>query len=351
MSRKSQIDALFNPAPRPKPAELDVAPVPALGAPNTGSVTPPAAKPPEPVGVRTGAVAAIGSMLQQWNDAARNVADMQAQMAGAQMLVALDPALIDPAPLRDRLPLSDDASFLALKQSLAESGQQVPILVRPHPITPGRYQAAYGHRRMAACAALGLQVKAAVADLTDEALIVAQGRENTERRDLSFIEIALFAHRLEQAGHPRSLLTASLGIDKADLSRFIAVAKAMPEAIIRAIGPAPKAGRARWMLLAEAIKGRAGQARAVQVTETPDFARADSDRRFALVLAALQTRDSPAAPANRTLVKTEQGATMATLQRSASGLRIVFDPQQAGAFAEFVAQEIPGLYERFRQGR
>lgn len=356
MSRKSQIDALFNPAPRPKPlpsepqpASHAPSPSPALGAPNTPAETP--NKTSDHGAVRTGAVAAIGSMLQNWNEAARSVSTMQAQMAGAQMVVELDPALIDPAPLRDRLPWADDASFKSLKQSLADSGQQVPILVRPHPAAPGRYQAAYGHRRMAACAELGLTVKAVVNALTDDALIIAQGRENTERRDLSFIELALFAHRLEQAGHPRSLITASLGIDKADLSRFIAVARAVPEDIIRQIGPAPKAGRSRWMLLADALKDRAGRARAGRAADDEAFMKADSDRRFAIVLTAATEPKSAPERAMRPLVVGPKGTAIAAFQRGASETRIVFDQGQEPDFAAFVADQIPALYERFRQSR
>ena len=83
------------------------------------------------------------------------------------------------------------------------TGQQVPILVRPHPEIEGRYQIAYGHRRARAARELGRPVRAVVRQMSDAELVVAQGQENSARRDLSFIERALYAAKLERAGFDR----------------------------------------------------------------------------------------------------------------------------------------------------
>ena len=171
--------------------------------------------------------------------------------AGGDHVVELDPALIDPSFIRDRLDDAKAAEFEAFQASIAEHGQQVPILVRPSSQTEGRYQVAYGHRRLEALQRLGRPVKAIVKHLTDEQLVVAQGRENLERRDLSFIERALFAARLEDHGFARSALTAALAVHKGNLSTMISVARSVPEELIVAIGPAPKVGRPRWEQLAE----------------------------------------------------------------------------------------------------
>lgn len=48
----------------------------------------------------------------------------------------------------------------------------------------GFYQAAYGHRRLCAARELGIPVKAIVRVLDDHALVMAQGKENAERRNL-----------------------------------------------------------------------------------------------------------------------------------------------------------------------
>ena len=43
-----------------------------------------------------------------------------------------------------------DAAFEALKQSIGERGQEIPVLLRAHASAPGRFQAAFGHRRIRA---------------------------------------------------------------------------------------------------------------------------------------------------------------------------------------------------------
>ncbi len=57
---------------------------------------------------------------------------IQDQLAAGQTIVELDPSEIDGAIIKDRLSVTSDAQN-ELQQSIAEQGQQVPILVRPHP--------------------------------------------------------------------------------------------------------------------------------------------------------------------------------------------------------------------------
>ena len=91
-----------------------------------------------------------------------------------------------------------------------------------------RYQVAYGHRRREAAAELGVAVKAIVRAMSDTELVVAQGKENAERRNLSFIERALFAAHLESRGFDRATLNAALGVHTAEMTRLLAVAAAVP---------------------------------------------------------------------------------------------------------------------------
>ena len=51
----------------------------------------------------------------------------------------------------------------------------------------------------------------------------------------------------------------ALSTDKGELSKLISVARAVPHEIVEAIGSAPKAGRRRWLVLAELMEN--GQAR------------------------------------------------------------------------------------------
>ena len=61
-------------------------------------------------------------------------------------------------------------------------------------------------------------------DLTDEQLVVAQGQENHERKDLSYIEKARFAFRLEQRFSRTTIIMAALSVYKSDLSNMLSVA-------------------------------------------------------------------------------------------------------------------------------
>ncbi len=189
------------------------------------------------------------------------------------------------------------------------------------PGKPGRYQVAYGHRRLRACRQLGRPVRALVKPLSDAELVVAQGLENAARVDLSFIEKAVFAHGLERRGFDRPTIMAALAIDKTELSKMISAAAGLPEPLVRAIGPAPKAGRRRWLLLADRLRsrGRLGEGRGAG--GGCNFAGLESDLRFTLALDAAVA--SPAEKAIRapvrTLIRTAAGAPLAGSRKRTGG--------------------------------
>lgn len=326
MSRKDAINSLF---------------LGKTGTASSGKASP--ARDPERV--RSGAIGAMGVSLQELTQGARAAAKLQEQLSSGEHVVSLSPDQIDASPIADRLPAENDPSYQSLRDSIEANGQQIPILVRPSPTSEGRYQVAYGRRRLRVAAELGREVKAIVQTLTDAELVIAQGRENLDRSDLSFIERALFAKHLEDAGYERSVLISALSIDKADLSRYIAIARRIPEVLARQIGPAPKIGRARWVQLADALaKTKIAEAvdRAVQ---TDEFRRASSDARFALVLKALlpSTKRQPKVHA----WSTPSGKQGARLLRQGDKTSITFDERHAPEFATFIAERLDGLYEEF----
>lgn len=195
--------------------------------------------------------------------------------------------LIDHAGLRDRL--DEDADGIeALKDSIREYGQQVPVLLRHHPNVEGRYEVVYGRRRVAALRLLGLPVKAMVRHLDDRALVIAQGQENSARKDLSFIEKALFAQGMTRQGYDRKVVCDALMIDKTVLSRMLTVADNLPHKLITAVGSAPSIGRDRWLAMAQRVRG-ADLDRAIAAAQG-----ADSDARFEAVLLALTPARRPA---------------------------------------------------------
>ena len=207
-------------------------------------LTPPAGN-HAPVG---GITRTLGSITQKMERAQ----ELERQLTEGQTIIEVDPDLVDASFVRDRL--SIDAEEIAeLVAQIRDHGQQVPVLLRPHPVTHGRFQVAYGHRRLAAIRQLGVKLRAVVRDLTDEKLVVSQGQENNARKNLSYIERALFAARLEDRSFSREVIMSALAVDKAAVSKMMSVVRALPFELIEAIGAAPETGRRRWMERAEKI--------------------------------------------------------------------------------------------------
>ncbi len=122
---------------------------------------------------RTAARVASGpvrSMRESFSGIERENELLRQKMAAGTLVLEIDPVLIDPSPVSDRFVDSDGASFEALKASINLRGQEVPVLVREHPDTPGRYQTAYGHRRIRAARELGRSVRAIVKTLSTRIL-------------------------------------------------------------------------------------------------------------------------------------------------------------------------------------
>lgn len=123
--------------------------------------------------------------------------------------------MIDNAGLDDRLD-EDPQSIEGLMASTREYGQQVPVLLRQSSRSEGRYDVVFGRRRVAAMRRLGMPVKAMVRSLNDRKLVVAQGQENSARKDLSFIEKANFARQMVAAGYDRKLVCDGCAVDRQD---------------------------------------------------------------------------------------------------------------------------------------
>lgn len=161
----------------------------------------------------------------------------------------LDPAEIDDTRFTDRLDVSDIAD---LKASIEANGQTVPILVRRHHDQPGRYLLVYGRRRLEAVRASDkvTKVRALIAAMDDSSAVRAQVAENTARRDLSYIERALFAQNLLDSGFGnQNQIAEVLNTSKSAISMALTVANGISTDLARAIGPAHGIGRPRWEAL------------------------------------------------------------------------------------------------------
>lgn len=336
INRKNELKALFGGS---------LSPTAPQAAPETKSA-PDAPVPPEHA--RSGAVKAMGLTLGSMTREAEEARTLRAALEKGERIVSLEPSLVDSSIVEDRLAVAGraDEDFEKLVESIRESGQQVPILVRPHPSAEGRYQTAYGHRRLEAARRLGIKVQAVVRALSDDALVLAQGKENAERRNLTFIERALFARTLVTRGFDRKVAGEALAVEKSELSRLLQVADAVPEHIVRAIGPAPKAGRDRWMALGSLVSSEAGRAKAEEEVGFSRFSDADSDKRFQFVFNRLTAKEKPKAAKPRELTD-NTGRAFAKLVVTAKGARIEFLADASADAIEKAAELLSRHYAEF----
>ncbi|APG93727.1 plasmid partitioning protein RepB [Sinorhizobium americanum] len=297
-------------------------------------------------GHRTNAlVGGITRSLTNITQRVERAEELERQLAQGYAIVELDPELIDASFVVDRLGVTPEAQA-ALVEQIRDHGQQVPILVRPHPEAENRYQVAYGHRRLAALREIGGKVKAVIRALSDEQLVISQGQENNARTDLSFIERALFATRLEDRGFSRETIMSAIGVDKAALSKMITVVRRLPVEIIEAIGAAPAFGRRRWMELADRLEHGGRRAKALSHIRQSAFTEMDSDRRFEKLFTLLtETRaragvEAWLAPDRTRPVRIRESDTETTL---------AFSKKAAPGFAEFVRQRLDALYLEYQQ--
>lgn len=141
-----------------------------------------------------------------------------------------------------------------LAKSIAEAGQQVPVLLRPSKDRDGFFEVIYGQRRILACRHLGVSVRALIRTLDDTEALMAKGLENAERAELSFYERVRFAQAILEQGYSRADICQALAISKNTLSQLERINRLVPSMVGEAIGAAPGAGRPKWTALATAFE-------------------------------------------------------------------------------------------------
>ncbi|WP_340246030.1 plasmid partitioning protein RepB [Sulfitobacter pontiacus] len=310
----------------------------------TKAPAPPQERPaPKPSTAPRGAVGALQSSLTRLQENA--VQD-------------LDASLIDMAGVEDRLGV-DDESQRKLEESLRTYGQQVPVLVRPHPSQSGRFEIVYGRRRLKALKAIGVPVKAMVRHLDDHALVMAQGQENTARQDLSFVEKASFAAQLDASGHDRQTIADALTIDLPMVSRMLKVGNAFDLPFLRKIGSAPSIGRDRWLTLAKLVQDPEAKSRAEEATTVDTFSDLTSDERFESIFKAANNKPAPKAPAPAAIeartLRNQDGKALAEVRRTPRGVSLNISARTAGGFDKWLdthAEELMReIHDRWRQSK
>jgi ParB family transcriptional regulator, chromosome partitioning protein len=369
MTRKiiaSMLSGAINPvAPAEQPVQADnVQPHPAS--------QPPRKRSPLAQGGSIGGnspVGAINKALEAVMTAQGDASELRAQLANGLTIVELDPSLIEGSFVRDRMDGSD-ADHASLVEAIQARGQQVPILVRPHPEKHGYYQVAYGHRRLRAVTQLGIKVRAVVKDLTDDELVVAQGQENNARLDLTYIEQAMFAARLEQRGFSRATIIEALSIDKSNLAKLISVATKVPHTVIEAVGHAPGIGRGRWLELTELFQVPANIDRAQSIIIDVEFKRAESADRFQRLLTQLSeagpstgspsevstSPSGPDAPSSRSADSKSasifwndpSGRKLARIDKDHKSVTLKIDRKLAPEFGDYLVSKLNELYASFQ---
>ncbi len=256
---------------------------------------------------------------------------------------------------KDRLSFTD-TDVKTLTKSIKAHGQQVPIMVRPLSDKPGHYRIVYGRRRLRALRLLGLPAKALVRSLSDEEAILAQGQENTQRLDPSFIEKALFAAELGKSGYEQAIILDALAVDKPMLSRMTKVARTIPETVIQLIGSAHGIGRRRWEELADHLRNHKLDLEQIATTLELDETKSTDDR-FGLVseavTRALRTQASGSPTPFPTLsIKLSDGTPFAEVKESARALTFKLSKTEAPEFAQWMRNnaeaELIRLYEAWQ---
>ncbi|MFD1109562.1 plasmid partitioning protein RepB [Pseudoroseomonas ludipueritiae] len=303
-----------------------------------------------------GAVGAVTRSIDDLANKANAARELEARLTSGQVIVDLDPASIDASFVADRM-AQDDEEYQALRESIAQSGQDSPILVRPHPAAPGRFQVAFGHRRLRAARDLGKPVRAVVRPLSDRELVLAQGQENSARANLSFIERARFAHRLEESGYDRETIMLALSADKTTVSRLITVVQRIPAEVVEAIGPAPGTGRDRWVDLAAAFHQGQPPRDLARRLEGGAFRSAESDARFQQVLAWLSEPEPARSIGEGEGARREReparawvhssGARVMKIQSTERATTLAIDKAAAPGFDLFLLERMEDIYSRF----
>ncbi|WP_224826694.1 plasmid partitioning protein RepB [Cognatishimia sp. MH4019] len=274
----------------------------------------------------------------------------------SRSVVDLDPFTVEGAGVKDRLDY-DDPEHEELVASIRDYGQQVPILVRPHPEEPERFQIVYGRRRLLALRDLKMPAKALVRDLDDAALVLAQGQENSARKDLSFIEKCNFAKQMRDAGYDRKAICGALSSDKTSVSRMLKVIDDIPIELIEVIGPAAGVGRDRWAGLAAKLSKDDFSTNDIVGTVNLLAGTLSSDERFEAALSAIgEGRAGSKAPDPSDLAKTrtqtnvvrsENGFEIAKVKRSDEAVTVVVPGTEEGKFGDWLAQNIEEIYREW----
>lgn len=304
----------------------------------------------------SGMSGAVKSMQHSFSAVEAENEQLRTQLRLGGVVVELDPANIIPSFVKDRLDIEGSPQFKDFVESIRREGQKHPILVRPTPDNPEVYQVAYGHRRLRACLIIGIPVRAIVRSLTDEQLVLEQGIENTERENLSFIEQALFAAELKRNNFSRETIAKALGRSEekglAYISFLTSTVSAIPESLIRKIGPAPGIGRPKWDKLGSFFKDQKLSSDANSAVNglvgSQKWQALGSDERFEAILGVLDRTNRSVSDVTTGTVDLGDGVIVA-IKQTPKAMQISIPHASAPGLSSWLIKRLPALMEEFKQ--
>ncbi|MEM9346701.1 MAG: ParB/RepB/Spo0J family partition protein [Planctomycetota bacterium] len=117
----------------------------------------------------------------------------------------------------------DPTKIRSLAESIKQDGMMQPIVVRPVPNEPGRYELIAGERRWRAAKEAGLEsVPVLIREIGDEKAAELALIENLQREDLNAIEKAeAFQHLGDQFGLSHSQIAERVGLERSSISNLL----------------------------------------------------------------------------------------------------------------------------------
>jgi ParB family chromosome partitioning protein len=201
--------------------------------------------------------------------------------AGKQGAAQIAIGDIEPGRYQPRR-LFDKDELKALADSIREQGVLQPILLRPFPDKPGRYELIAGERRWQAAQRAGLhEIPALVRELDDRTTLEVALVENIQRQDLSPLEEAAGYQRLiDEFNHTQDALAGVVGKSRSHIANTLRLL-GLPDGVKTLVDQGDlSAGHARALLTAPdpvALAGRVVR-EGLSVRQTEQLAKAVPSR-------------------------------------------------------------------------
>lgn len=271
-----------------------------------------------------------------------------------ETIVEIDPDLVDESFAKDRVNIdkSDyEMDYRQVLDSIRQSGQNTPALIRPHPNSSGRYMLVFGRLRHRAAKELGIKLRAVVKKMSDREHVIAQGQENNARANTSFIEKALFAADIIRNNYDtdNSTALAAIGVDKPTLSKMLSVASLEPK-LIEAIGRAKGIGRDRWYELKLLLDKPGNIELALGVAEDVGVSELSSEEKFERVTTALKATKGKRPQKQQVDEKTwslSKNAVKVSTRGAGRSFTLALKSRDATSFGAFVSRRLERLYDEF----